>query len=74
VNGVCKKHRKFSRRWTSSAEEHLVISQKSPRKERTVSILRGGFATSHEPLDLTEKQGRYGEVFLKVQSLEGAGP
>jgi hypothetical protein len=55
VTGVRKKRHKFARKWTSSVEEHLVISQKSPRKERTVDILRGGFTTSHEPLDLMEK-------------------
>jgi hypothetical protein len=55
-------------------EEHLVISQISSKEERTVGILRGEFATSREPLDLTEVQGRYVSVFSKVQSSGGAEP
>jgi hypothetical protein len=38
-------------------------------KERTVEILRGEFKNFHEPSDLLEKQGRYGEVFLKGSKL-----
>jgi len=39
------------------------------KEERTVGIFRGGFTTSREPLDLTEVQGRYGEVFPNSSKL-----
>jgi hypothetical protein len=71
---VGKKRRKFASRWTSSVEEHLVISQDFIKEERTVGILRGEFATFREPLDLTEVQGRYDEYSQKVQSSGGAEP
>jgi hypothetical protein len=36
-----------------------------------VGILRGGFTTSCEPLDLTEVQGRYGELFPRLKDQNG---
>jgi hypothetical protein len=39
------------------------------KEERTVGILRGEFATSREPLDLTEVQGRYNEGIPKGSKL-----
>jgi hypothetical protein len=44
------------------------------QEEWTMGILQGGFVTSREPLDLTEKQGRYAEYSQGVQSSGGAGP
>jgi hypothetical protein len=46
-------------------EEHLVISQISSKEERTVGILRGGFAIIRGPLDLGEVQGRYCRYSLR---------
>jgi hypothetical protein len=55
-------------------EEHLVI-RRFIKKERTVGILRGEFATSREPLDLTEGAGEIRRsILLKVQSSGGAEP
>jgi hypothetical protein len=39
------------------------------KEERTVGILRGEFAKSREPLDLTEVQGRYNRVFPRGSKL-----
>jgi hypothetical protein len=52
-------------------EEHLVTSQISPRKERMIGILRGGFARFCEPSDLRKKQGDYGESVEGFKAQEG---
>jgi hypothetical protein len=50
------------------------IGSKSPLKSRTIEILQGEFANHHEPLDLGELQGRYGDVFPKDSKLRRAFP
>jgi hypothetical protein len=37
-----------------------------------VEVLRGEFANSHEPSDLTEEKGRYCRYFQEIQSSGGA--
>jgi hypothetical protein len=44
------------------------ICRSSQKGERTVGILRGEFAKSHEPSDLAEEQGGYGGHFSASRS------
>jgi hypothetical protein len=48
-------------------EEHLVIRRNQGGTDGRNSLRR--FANFREPLDLTEEQGRYGEVFPKGSKL-----
>jgi hypothetical protein len=61
----------FVCRGTSSTKGTLSHFAESSKEERTVGILRGEFATSREPSDLTEVQGRYRENFGRYKAQEG---
>jgi hypothetical protein len=41
------------------------------KEERTVGILRGGFAISHEPSDRSKVQGRYASIPKRFEAQEG---
>jgi hypothetical protein len=53
----------------SSWRKYLIKFAEFIREERTIGILRGGFATSREPSYLGKVQGRYNNVFPRGSKL-----